>query len=85
MKRTQIYLKEIQYKRLASYSANKSISLSESIREMVDIGYEVAIKTTKLKQKKQNVGNQLLKSRDTVLFTGPKDLSKKVDKYVYGY
>lgn len=84
MKRTQIYLKDKQYKNLKAYADNKSTSLSESIREMIDVGYEVTTKTKPIKIKAQKTGDILLNSRKFISFSGPKDLSKNTDKYVYG-
>lgn len=83
MKRTQIYLKDTQYKNLKAYSDAKSVSLSEGVREMVDVGYEVTTKTKLLKTKTHGVGDLLLKSRNSISFDGPKNLSKNIDKFVY--
>ena len=84
MKRTQIYLKESQFKKLKAYSNNKSISLAESVREMVDIGFETKLEGHIAKHSNERVGDLLLESRKKLSFKGPKDLSNNTDKYVYG-
>lgn len=83
MKRTQIYLKDTQYRKLKEYSDAKSVSLSESVREMVDVGYEVTTRAKQIKVKKFGVGDLLLNSRNSIAFNGPKDLSQNIDKFVY--
>jgi hypothetical protein len=76
MKRTQIYLKPSQIKNLKEYAERRDISMSEAIRELID-------KFFRGKDQKKSVLDEILIVSDKNNPQGPKDLSKKHDKYLY--
>ena len=84
MLRTQIYLPASQLKRLKKTAWEQNSSVSEVIRDTLEEKFET--KTSK-KMKNDNVGDWLLSLEKEVRklkVSGPKDLSKNVDKYLYG-
>lgn len=95
MKRTQIYLREDQHKKLKDIAKKEDKTLAAVIRDSADmrLKYEDAIVVDDSfseeaeknhKKRKNGFGTRMLESIDEIGFKGPKDLSQTIDKYVYG-
>lgn len=84
MIRTQIMLPEEQLKMLKQVAFREEISLGELFRRTMQQKYALKPKASK---KPGNFGIELKKLADYAQkhgAKGPKDLSKNVDKYLYG-
>ena len=76
MLRTQIYLPEDYYNQLNNMAKQMNISMGKTIRIILKKGLE--------KQKKMiTKGNDLYQLANLKIKGGPKDLSQKIDKYLY--
>lgn len=83
MRRTQIYLPEYQIHKLRATARRRQISISQLIRATLD---RELIKTPQKKEEKMNAGEWLLqmaKKFEKYKVSGPKDLAKDMDKYLY--
>lgn len=83
MLRTQIYLAPSQLVVLKRTALEENISLSETIRRLVD----EKLKEKKPQKKNQNVGDWLLslaRKAKKLKTKGPKDLASRLDYYLYG-
>jgi len=84
MRRTQIYLDEKQYRELKEIAGLEKTTMASSVREMIDVGIETKKSTVKTKPKK-TFSEEIAESAKGIKFKGPKNLSKNIDKYVYGF
>lgn len=87
MKRTQIYLAPIQHSRLKSLALKKRSSMSEVIRELIDEKLDAGSLAAGNKSAYRSGGQWLLAQADwaeKVGVSGPPDLAKNMDKYLYG-
>jgi len=80
MKRTQIYLSDLDYKRIKEYAIKRNQSLSASIRELTAMTLSDA---PVRKKPKKTFWEELLASREKFSFNGPADLSTTIDDYLY--
>lgn len=83
MERTQIYFPKTQIKKLRALAYKKKATVSELVRDAVDVQYELKIKIPQ-KQKREET---LLEFADRIRkmgFRGPKDLASNLDEYLYG-
>jgi predicted CopG family antitoxin len=79
MIRTQIYLPQSQLNRLKKEAQNKSTSVSEVLRELVDQRFEqVRSDTTDTSLARASARIAGRKKG------GPKDLAQNLDRYLYG-
>lgn len=84
MVRTQIYLPEKQLRVLKTIAVEENISLSETIRRLVE---ERLMNKLAKTQKSKDVGGWLLSlaaKAKKLKIKGPKDLASNIDKYLYG-
>ena len=78
MVRTQIYLPEIIHKRLIFIAKQKRLSMAYLIRKFIEGGL-------KIDQEKDTSGLKAMQGVLGMQITGgPKDLSKNLDKHLYG-
>ncbi|MBI2121340.1 MAG: ribbon-helix-helix protein, CopG family [Candidatus Wildermuthbacteria bacterium] len=83
MKRTQIYLLKDQIKKLKRLAQKKKTTLSELVREAVDVRYASG-PIVSAPAKKQETLVQLAGRIRAMGFCGPKDLATDMDEYLYG-
>jgi hypothetical protein len=83
MERTQIYLAKSQVKQLKELAQKKKTTLSELVRDAVDVQYEIGQPKIFPKQKKETVLD-LANELNKIGFKGPKDLASNLDDYLYG-
>ena len=82
MERTQIYLPKTQIKQLKHLAQQRRTTLSDLVRDAVEIQYTVkkptpwAKKEETLREAAERIGKLGKK--------GPKDLSSRLDEYLYG-
>jgi len=84
MIRTQIYLPQSQLQQLKQTAFEERTSVSEIIRRKLTTP---STKKTATKKSKMTIGKRLLamaKDAERRGVKGPKDLSKNMDKYLYG-
>lgn len=77
MLRTQIYLPEDYRSQLTLMAKIMDVPMAEVIRKMIKAGIEK-------KEEIINKGNDLFKLSSLKIEGGPKDLSSKLDSYLYG-
>lgn len=75
MVRTQIYLPQSMYQQLVAWARQQDLPMAEIIRMLVAKG---------LKERPQKTGHNLADLAKLNLTGGPKDLSAKMDDYLYG-
>lgn len=81
MIRTQIYLTPKQHSSLKKKANLENSTVSEQIRKIIEADMEDN------KKQRINTGEWLLsmaKKAEKMGFSGPKDLSSNIDKYLYG-
>ena len=81
MERTQIYLAKSQIKRLKQVAQKKKTTLSELVRDAVEVQYGIERPSPKER------GETFLEAARRISGLGekgPKDLSSRLDKYLYG-
>ena len=76
MIRTQIYLPEIFYQEVKLEDKKEKKATAQVIRELLEEGLNI-------KRQKSTIGKALL-TLSSIKAKGPKDLSIKIDKYLYG-
>lgn len=76
MKRTQLYLPEDTHLELAFLAQKEEKSISQLVREILVEGIR--------KKKSLSSGKTLEKLANYNVTAGPKDLSSKLDSYLYG-
>lgn len=84
MMRTQIYIPQNQLKFLKKIAWQDDISLSETIRRIID---KQLINQSKSTKSEKNIGNWLLslaKRAEKLKIKGPPDLASNLDQYLYG-
>ena len=81
MERTQIYLPKSQIKKLKGLARKKKTTVSELVRDAVDIQYGIKIQ---IPQKKRETLLEFAKRINALGPKGPKDLATNMDKYLYG-
>lgn len=74
MRRTQIYLPEHIYKSLGKIKARRQVSIAQIIRETLE---------KHLEAEETNMTPALLELAKLNLRGGPRDLSRKIDEYLY--
>lgn len=74
MLRTQIFLPEDLYQKLLSLKKVRDISIGKIIREVLK---------KNLVEEEKNIGNDLLELAKLKIRGGPKDLSKRINHYLY--
>ncbi|OGG00155.1 hypothetical protein A3D78_05300 [Candidatus Gottesmanbacteria bacterium RIFCSPHIGHO2_02_FULL_39_14] len=75
MIRTQVYLPEIFYQEVKIEAKKENKATAQVIRELLEEGLNI-------KRQKNNIGKALL-TLTSIKAKGPKDLSTKIDKYLY--
>ena len=81
MHRTQLYLPQMHVQKLRHLASKRKVTISQVIRSLIE---EELINT---KQKPRPKGEGLLSAAARINkkgIRGPKDLSKRVDHYLYG-
>lgn len=81
MQRTQIYLQKTQTIKLKNLAQEKNVTVSEIIRNLINKN----IPTVRQKSKGRSLTLlQIAKRVEKLGEKGPRDLSKNMDKYLYG-
>ena len=82
MERTQIYFPKTQIKKLKELAYKKKTTVSELVRDAIDVQYAPQIKVTPRKKEETllEFANRIAKIGPP----GPKDLASRVDEYLYG-
>lgn len=83
MERTQIYLPKSQIKKLKGLAQKKKTTVSELVRDAVDIQYSVQKPLVQGKRAQETFA-QAAERIGKLGERGPKDLSSRVDEYLYG-
>ena len=81
MERTQIYLPKSQIKKLKGLAQKRKTTVSELVRDAVDVQYGIKIQTP---QKKRETLLEFAKRINSLGPKGPKDLATNMDEYLYG-
>lgn len=81
MERTQIYLPKSQIKKLKRLAQRKKTTLSELVRDAVEVRYEV---TKAFPRQKKETFFEAAQRISKLGEKGPKDLSSRLDQYLYG-
>lgn len=79
MIRTQIYIPEKTHKQLKQLAKNRRATFAEIIRGFIDIGLERPNKNSAIDYS----GKKAMRGIAKLNFSGPQDLSKNHDQYLY--
>ncbi|TSC97167.1 MAG: hypothetical protein Greene071421_553 [Parcubacteria group bacterium Greene0714_21] len=82
MERTQIYFPKTQIKKLKELAYKKKTTVSELVRDAIDVQYAPQIKAAP--RKKEETLVQLAERIRKMGFKGPRDLAANLDDYLYG-
>ncbi|MFH1584629.1 MAG: CopG family transcriptional regulator [Patescibacteria group bacterium] len=83
MERTQIYLPKSQIQKLKSLAQKKNTTVSELVRDAVDVQYAPMQIKPALKKKRETL-LEFAKRVNSIGCKGPRDLATNIDEYLYG-